>query len=621
MFETAGRALDDAVKRMKKVHQDPDFMMQAARKDFVLEDSNTWEVLDDYAENWLKDGDHINNFMYGWANWQRKIARQPWLRTGVTGMSSIDAYTDTFMATFQSRLSAYDEVFTKHGKSIDPEVFTQKLKNAEELNYSKMFDKQGLLKDGAAKTASGEIALNLDDGFSKAINPWLNKMPVLKSLMMFPRTSMNQLKLALSYTPISAIPGIGKYGDVLMAARTNDMELIKKTLLDHGVKNFDETPEAMAIFRNLKDEYEGRLMMGAGTTALAYMYAMSGGVRGNGPVNHNELVKLKKKGWKPNTIKIGNSWVSYKGIPMVEQFLNLMGDMAFYQTALGSNMTEELHSKVMWTIAATYLNQSPLQGIEPIAAMIRGDEGAFKRLAAQNIRAASFQSGLHGVIAKGITNAQKEIYNDFLGYVRNNTVFKDMSYSKIDHWTGEEIDEIDNPILRALNAINPVKVHGGNEPWRLWLLNSGFDDLAEIKTSSKGITYTPEERELIGKFMGQQQLWKRIDSKEFMHNKVFNRDLDKLRQYINSGADEAEVANHRNKLDVYEKLKKMINQAKEKAERQIANDDRYKHIDILGLGNQKVKNLMDANDIDGAASQARKNYAKKKEFLKYGVKN
>ena len=621
MFETAGRALDDAVKRMKKVHQDPDFMMQAARKDFVLEDSNTWEVLDDYAENWLKDGDHINNFMYGWANWQRKIARQPWLRTGVTGMSSIDAYTDTFMGTFQSRLAAYDEVFTKYGKSLDPEVFTQKLKNAEELNYSKMFDKQGLLKEGAAKRASGEIALNLDDGFSKAINPWLNKMPVLKSLMMFPRTSMNQLKLAMSYTPVSLIPGIGKYGDVLMAARTNDMELIKKTLLDHGVKNFDETPEAMAIFRNLKDEYEGRLMMGAGTTALAYMYAMSGGVRGNGPVNHNELIKLKKRGWKPNTVKIGNSWVSYKGIPMVEQFLNLMGDMAFYQTALGSNMTEELHSKVMWTIAATYLNQSPLQGIEPIAAMVRGDEGAFKRLAAQNVRAASFQSGLHGVIAKGITNAQKEIYNDFLGYVRNNTVFKDMSYSKIDHWTGEEIDEIDNPILRALNAVNPVKVHGGNEPWRLWLLNSGFDDIAEIKKSSKGITYTPEERELIGKFMGQQQLWKRLNSKEFMHNKVFNRDLDKLRQYINSGADEAEVAEFRNKLDVYEKLKKMINQAKEKAERQIANDDRYKHIDILGLSKQKVKNLMDANDIDGAAAQSRKNYAKKQEFLKYGVKN
>ena len=619
MFETASRAFDDSIIRMKKVHQDPDFMMKAARKDFLVEQSNQWEILDDYGEQWLKDGDYYNNFMYGWANWQRKIARQPWFRTGITGMSSVDAYTDTFLATFQSRLEAYSDVMTKHGKSLDPEVFKAKVKEAEKVNYSNMFNADGLLTDTAAKRASGEIALNLDDGFSKTVNPLLNKVPPLKSLMMFPRTSMNQLKLALSYTPLGAIPGISKYGDILNAG--NDMNKIKKVLAEHGIRNADEHPNAMAIYKNIREEYEGRLMMGAGAVGLSYMYAMSGGVRGNGPVSHNELVKLKKKGWKPNTVKIGNSWVSYKGIPFVEQYLNLMGDIAFYQTALGSNMTEEIHRKAIWTIAATYLNQSPLQGLEPISAMLRGDEGAFKRLAAQNIRAASLMSGAHGVIAKAITNAQKEIYNDFLGYVRNNTVFKDMSYSKIDHWTGEEIDEIDNPILRALNAINPVKVHGGNEPWRLWLLNSGFDDLAEIKTSSKGITYTPEERELIGKFMGQQQLWKRIDSKEFMHNKVFNRDLDKLRQYINSGADEAEVAKHRNKLDVYEKLKKMINQAKEKAERQIANDDRYKHIDILGLGNQKVKNLMDANDIDGAASQARKNYAKKKEFLKYGVTN
>ena len=149
------------------------------------------------------------------------------------------------MATFQSRLAAYDEVFTKQGKSLDPEVFKQKLKTAEELNYSKMFDKQGLLREGAAKRASGEIALNIDDGFSKAINPFLNKMPFLKSLMMFPRTSMNQIKLAMSYTPISAIPGIGKYGDVLMAARTNDMELIKNCLLYTSPSPRDRTRSRM----------------------------------------------------------------------------------------------------------------------------------------------------------------------------------------------------------------------------------------------------------------------------------------------------------------------------------------------------------------------------------------
>ena len=615
MFETASRAFDDALVRMKKVHQDPDFMLKAARKDFLMEQSNQWEILDDYGEQWLKDGDYYNNFMYGWANWQRKIARQPWFRAGITGMSTVDRYTDTFIATFQSRLEAYSDVMTKYGKSLDPEVFKAKVKEAEKVSYSNMFNADGLLTDTAAKRASGEIALNLDDGFSKTVNPLLNKVPPLKSLMMFPRTSMNQLKLNLSYTPLGAIPGISKYGDILNAG--DDMAKIRKVLAEHGIRNADEHPNAMAIYKNIREEYEGRLMMGAGAVGLSYMYAMSGGVRGNGPVNHNELVKLKKKGWKPNTVKIGNTWVSYKGIPFIEQYLNLMGDMAYYQTALGTNMTEELHRKVIWTIAATYLNQTPLQGLEPISAMLRGDEGAFKRLAAQNIRAASLMSGAHGVIAKAITNAQKEIYNDFWGYVRNNTVFKDMSYSKIDHWTGEEIDEIDNPILRGLNAINPIKVHGGGEPWRVWLLNTGFDDIAEIKTSSKGIEYSPEARELIGRYMGKQQLWKEVE--EMRNSEVYKKDLNKLRKYINSGADEAEVGEFRNELTLYKKLKSLVKDAKEKAEREIADDPRFAHLDILGLGKAKVKRLMGVNEIDEAAAQSRQNYKKKQEFLKYGT--
>ena len=618
MFETAGRALEHAVIRLKKVHNDPNYMLKVTRKDFVTQKANRWEILDDYKEEWLKEGDYLNNFMYGWANWQRKIANQPWFRTGITGMSSVDAYTDTFMATFQSRLEAYSEVYSKYGKTLDPEDFANKLKGAEEINYNNMFDNQGLLKEGPAKRTSGEIALNLDDGFSNAVNPWLNQFPPLKTLLMFPRTSMNQLKLNLSYTPIAAIPHIGKYGDILDAG--NDINKIHKVLETHGVKNVAENPHAMEIYKNIRDEYEGRIMMGAGTVSLAYMYALAGNVRGNGPVDHIELVKMKRKGWKPNHVKIGNTWVSYKGIPMVEQFLNLMGDMAYYQTALGSNLTEEYHRKAIWTIAATYLNQTPLQGIEPIVAMIRGDAGAFQRIAVQNIRAASLLSGAHGVVAKAIDNAQKEIYKDFWAYLRNNSLIRYSNYSKIDHWTGEEVDAIDNPILRILNAISPISVHGANEPWRLWLLNSGFDDLNEIKYSSRGVEYTPEERELIGRFIGEQQLWKRINSKEFMHNKKFNKQLDQLRSMINSGAPEQEVLKERDKLAVYQRLKKMINLAKEKAELKIAQDPKYRHIDILGIGNARVTKNMEYQKIDEALDQARKNQEVLKDAKRGGTK-
>jgi len=617
MHETARRAWGDALTRMKKVHQDPDFMMKAARKDFVVEDSSAWEVLDDLAETWQKEGDHYGNFMYGWANFQRKISRQPWLRTGITAMSGIDAYTDTFMSTYMSRVKAYDDTIKQLGKKADPLAFEDALKRAEKLNHDTMFDAQGLLKDKAAKYASGEIALNLDEGFSNWINPALNKFPVFKSLMMFPRTSMNQIKLAMSYTPLAAIPGLGKYGDTLLAG-TNRAK-IAKVLADHGV-DIKTTPNAMAIYKELKREYEGRLMMGGATATLAFGYAMAGNIRGNGPANHIELVKLKKKNWKPQTIKVGNNWVSYKGIPVVEQYFSLMGDLAYYSSALGKNMTESFINKTAWTITATYLNGTPLQGMEPLHAAMKGDEGALQRLFAGQVRAGIPLSGAHAIVAKSITNAQKEIYKDFWGYVRNSTVFKDLSYSKIDHWTGEEIDEIDNPILRFLNAINPIKIHGGNEKWRTWLIDSGFNDLNEIKLNSRtGQEYTPEQRELIGRYMGEDQLWKQIE-RRFMDNDEYNEDLDNLRKFIMSGKEFEEVGRFANQLKVYRDLKKMINKSKRRAEDRIADDPRYKHLNILGLGEANTKKLMRRGRIEEAAESSKKNYKKKQEFLKYGVK-
>ena len=615
MHETATRAWGNALTQMKKVHQDPDFMMKAARKDFVIEDSNTWEILDDLGESWQKEGDHYNNFMYGWAKFQRSIARAPWLRTGITGMAGVDAFTDTFMATYQSRLRSYDDILGKV-KNVNPEDYKEALKKAEELNYSTMFDQQGLLRDKVAKRASGEIALNLDEGFSTFVNPALNKFPVLKTLMMFPRTSMNQIKLAMSYTPLTAIPGLGKYGDVLAAG--SNRTKIKEVLKQHGIENFEDTPNAMAIYRDLKREYESRLMMGGTTATLAFGYAMAGNVRGNGPSNHKELTKLRKQNWKPNTIKIGNNWVSFKGMPVVEQYLNLMGDMAYYSTALGPNMISSFIDKASWTITATYLMGTPLQGMEPLHMAMRGDEGAFKRLFAQQIRSAIPLSGAQAVIGKAITNAQKEIYNDFWGYLRNSTIVRDISYSKIDHWTGQEIDEIDNPILRMFNSINPIKVHGGNEPWRLWLINTGFDDFNELKKSKDGYTYEPQERELIGRLMGKQNLWKTIE-RDFMNNPQYNKDLDKLRKFINPSKSEMEIAEFRNSLPLFTNLRNLVNDAKEMAEHEMLTNPKYKHISEQNYGRRKTKQLMKNNQIDEAAKSSKTNYEKKKRFLKYGV--
>jgi len=599
MFETARRAMSDMTQRMGKVHSDPDFMMKVIRKDFVIEEDNAWKIIDDYSQEWEKNGDHWSSFVYGWAKVQRGVGRMKWMRTGMTAMAGVDAFTDTFMATFTSRVRAYDEVFSNPAnRTLNKVEFEKQLVKAEKINYSNMFDKDGVLTEAAAKNASGEIALNLDDGASTWLNAQLSKWPVMKVFMMFPRTGLNQVKMALSYTPIAKIPGIKtKYARILQAG--DDIELIKKALQEHNI-DFDKTPNAMAIYKTLKDEYEGRILVGGATAIMGFWYAMSGNVRGNGPVNAKERQDLMKKGWRQYTVKIGDNWVSYKGIPMVEQMLAIVGDLAYYQTALGTNLTETYLSKIGWTISATYLNNTPLYGIEPIMAMINGDESAFKRIAVNIGRGAIPQSGAFGVVANAITQAQKDIHNDLLGYALNSLPLKPVLPNQIDHWTGEPVNEIDNPLLRILNAINPQKVSGGEEPWRLWLLNSGFDDIGFLRD------YTAQEREVIGRYMGEDQLWKKIDKMRFVPK--YNDQLNDLRELMRKpGVSTQEVMQYRKSLPVYKEIRKLLNNSLKRAKARIAMDPRYKHLNLERKGQESIKRFMELGQVEEAADQADKN--------------
>jgi hypothetical protein len=196
VFETQKRALQDGLTRVKATHQDYDFMMSQIREDYVIEDVKDWEILDAIAS--ARQNDRGFQFQYNWATANRDVSRMKWMRTGMTGMSGVDAYTDTMVATHMSRLRAYDDVFTKHG-TVTPELLAE----AERANYSRMFNADGVLTDAAAKNASGEISLNLDDATSSYINAAVTAVPAFKPFFMFPKTSANDIKASLSYTPIA----------------------------------------------------------------------------------------------------------------------------------------------------------------------------------------------------------------------------------------------------------------------------------------------------------------------------------------------------------------------------------------------------------------------------------
>jgi hypothetical protein len=614
IFNTANRAIKDGLTRMKRVHTDADFMATVLRKDYVVEEDKLWNILDEMVPRWEKEGNQGALFQYGWANWNRKISKMSFMRTGTTMMAGVDGMTDTFMATLHSRMKAYDEVFTKSGQTLDKKEFWKQVKNAEKQNYRTFFDHNGVLTDKAAKHASGEIALNLDTEVSDFVNTFTTKYPVLKNFFMFPRTGVNMFNLAVSYTPLAKIPGLTRQGR-LLAAGTDQAKIID-ALAEHGIKNIEDTPNAMAIYQNLRNEYHGRIMMASGTAILGYWYAMAGNIRGNGPINNSDRQKLRAKGWKNKTINIGGKWVSYEGIPMLDSVLTLIGDLAYYEKDLGSTLTASWIDKAAWTLSATYVNNTPLYGLEPLQAAMSGDESAWRRITANMVRSVTPLSGALGVASNAITQSQKDIYNDFQGYITNRLPIASSTLpEQIDFWTGKEVNEIDNPVLRILNAISPIKVSQGDEPWRKWLYETGFDGPGMIRKSYKGdYDYEPEEREEIGRIMGRMGLHKEVQ--RLMSYKSLKKELVELKRLRDMGVGYEDLKANLDKSQIHQELSRVVKQAQRLAEDELMNDPKYTHIGDIINSRQATRQLVKAGDYEGATVSS-KNTKALQDLLKY----
>ena len=58
-----------------------------------------------------------------------------------------------------------------------------------------------LIKEGYAKFASEEIALNADNDFISGMETMMDQVPIMKSIFRFPRTKANSISLIQTYDP------------------------------------------------------------------------------------------------------------------------------------------------------------------------------------------------------------------------------------------------------------------------------------------------------------------------------------------------------------------------------------------------------------------------------------
>ena len=555
VFETNKRALDNAFTMMKKAHNDAGFMTKSYRKDFVFKEDAAWEIMEDMRPVWEAEGNMGRVYQYDMAKTMLEMSKMKALRYGMTGMVFTDVFSQTHLAHYLSRVRAYDDVFNEFGFAD-----WTKIHKAEKIHYDSMFDADGLITDQALKSIQGELALNLDDKLANWINQGTTAYPVSKFLLMFPRTGSNYVRNALSWTPMSLIPGINKYSKTIWARTDDD---IARALAEHGI-DMATTPNAKVLFQNLRAEYTGRLAFSSILTKSLWDYAMAGNIRGNGHYNKSRRAKERDQlGYIPKTINIGGRWISYKGIVGVDPVLSILGDLAYYARDLDQAFAEDAMAKVMWTLSATFLNETPLTSLEPLIALQAGNLSRFNAIAANAARAIIPQSGALGVMSNAITSTQKDISSSIIKYMQNKIpIASSFLPEQIDIWTGTPLNDIDNPVLRILNSLSPVKISGTQEPWRQWLITTGWDGLGRLKMDSSGsYEYSEVEREFIYKRIGEMELWKQLIP--LMEDKKLNKQLGLLRSHRVQGGDldNDKIKLKTQKLPIFTKIDKIIKDA------------------------------------------------------------
>ena len=297
--------------------------------------------------------------------------------------------------------------------------------------------------------------------------------------------------------------------------------------------------------------------------------------------------------------------------------MSILGDMSYYAQDIDEPVLRNWESKLIWSLSASFLNETPLQGFEPLIAITNGDLSGWNRIISNTTRSIIPLSGGAGVLANGISSSLKDLDGEVHEYLMNRLPgFNIMLPEQIDIWTGTTLNDIDNPFLRGLNAVSPVKISGTKEPWRIWLQEIQYDGLSRLRKDSTGsYEYTPKEREYIYKKIGSYGPYK--DIIRLMNSKKYRAQVEALRAHRSTTVDSQNelVKLKKDLLPLYTAIDSILKGYQRRAELELLRE----RPDIAETIRDQiyVNTEMKKGNVKGAARQQERNLEKQK-LIQYG---
>ena len=599
MFTFGG--IQENIQRGLKVMQEewrfavenPRASMARGREDLDIKSMQDWETMEEMAEIWRNSGQNGKAAMWNITKNLYAFNNSFIPRLGINSMYAIDGFVKSMSASMSARARAYDELFDVANGAIDENAF----KNLQQKLYDEAFDKNGVLTDEAAKFASGEINLNLDNKLVSGLEGVMRQFPIMKSIFMFPRTGVNALNLASTFNPLGPLGlAVGKARKVFNAASKAEID---EVLADHGLAG-----QGIEAFNALKGEYIGRQAMGSAVTTGALMMAFNGNLTGNGPQDDGERRRMIAMGAQFLSVRnpITGEWHSYQGFEPFDTFLGLAGDMVYQLQRADQAITEDWFNALSSSISYNITNKSFLSGFEPLSGMLSGDPSAWTRWFAMMADSTIPLTGVRSILNKAIAPGLKEVENNWWSYLANRNKWlppvNDNLQNMLDVYTGEQIKYFE-PITAGINSLLPFfKTNGGMEEWRQKLLATGWDGLQRPRTNPvTGEVVKPEEIHHINNWIAQNyNLGERVEK---LLNKYENMGEAEMKRYVKARGLKSQAEMPIKKTLIHQDLTKLHNDAY-----RLAWDD-YRSRNIERANGEHIQKIAEQRLSQGKYQEAR----------------
>ena len=524
--ETLRRASKMARDEWKFVTSNPEAAMARGRKDYDFTDANTsaaktladYEEMEALSETFSPGRKALWNLTKGLDKWNKKNFN----RWGINAMYSADGFVKSIMASLDSRFKAYDQAVSATNGVLDKAKFAE----LEQKFYNEAFDADGVLKEGYAKFASEEIALNADNALVGKMEDLMDTFPIMKSIFMFPRTKANALSVVQTFDPTGATALWRDKSWKTLTANAGDKRAVKEILEMHGMKG-----GSMDDFRMLQSEYLGRKMTTSGLVATGAMITVGGNMTGSGAwMSPAEKQRAIQGGWRPYTI-YGKS---YENAPdWMKLALSLTSDITMAHFGPDAKAADDWFGAMRDVLAANVGNEMFGSEVESLSQVLNMGPAAIPRylsgLVDTMIPGAGVRSALNDVLVPQLMDVE----NNFQSYLanRNRWITHPLLEEAVDPFTGNQINGAKYPLERFIGRMLPFwESAGGDEPWRKWMMSTGWSGLSKPMVNPiSGEKLDPTARQWINRWIGENKNWdKDMERVMKMDDGQMMRELKKL---------------------------------------------------------------------------------------------